>query len=118
MSGLVKWAIKGAAYYFIVFPVVMGILQSFLGWGFGSFLGFIAATGLAIWLEKTGKSNQILARVFGGAKQSAAGGSVADIFDPTPAPKGIETTAKCPNCSSNITLINGHGKCEACDHAM
>jgi len=121
MSGLIRLIVKGVVYIVVVFPLVTAIMRNFLGWGWGGFIGFVVAAGLALWLETSGKSNEILAKVFsGGANtQSAAGGSVADIFTAAaPEPQGVETTAKCPNCASNITLINGHGKCEACDHAM
>ena len=118
MQGLVRLIIKAAVYLVIVFPLVTAIMRNFLGWGWGGFIGFVVAAGLAVWLETTGKSNEILAKIFGAGKQSAAGGSVANIFESSSEPKGIETTEKCPNCASNITLINGHGKCEACDHAM
>ena len=122
MSGLIRLVIKGVVYIFIVIPVVRAIVGGLVGGGVGWFLGLVVAIGLAIWLETTGTSNRLLARIFsgnsgGGGNQASAGESLGQIFDPN-ASKGLETTMKCPNCGSQVTLINGHGKCRACDSAF
>ena len=122
MKGLVRWAIKLAAYYFIVFPVVGGILRSVFDNWFGWLLGFIVATGVAVWLETTGLSNKILASIFDPNKSAkkTMGEAVGSLFESgdSSSKGGVETTMQCPNCGSQVTLIDGHGKCRACDSAF
>jgi hypothetical protein len=112
--------IKLVVYVVIFFPLVGAIAGGILGNGwFGGFIGFAAAAGLAIWLETTGTSNKLLARLFSSAagdQNAQAGGPVGSIFE-SEAPKGPETTIKCSGCGSQVTLYGGHGKCEACDRA-
>ena len=125
MKGIVRLAIKVFVYVVIVIPVVRGIAGMIFGanW-FGWLVGVIAAIALAFWLETTGTSNRILAKIFSGEAVQSTGKAVKEslegIFEDdgsSPSPRGVETTMKCENCGAQVTLKGGHGKCDACDSA-
>ena len=122
MKGIVRLVIKLVVYIGIVIPVVRSTIGALLGGGgFGWIVGLIVAIGLAIWLETTGTSNRLLVKLFSGksdsAKDVSVGEAVGSLFSDG-APKGLETTMKCPNCGAQVTLYDGHGKCRACDSAF
>ncbi|MCL2080802.1 MAG: hypothetical protein FWH16_01735 [Oscillospiraceae bacterium] len=120
MKGIIRLVIKFVVYVAIVIPLVRTVVGAIFGsGGFGWVMGIVAAIGLAVWLETTGTSNRLLAKLFGAVSDAGSGGSAqsaGSLFSEEP--KGLETTMKCPNCGSQVTLINNHGKCRACDSAF
>ena len=128
MSGLVRLLIKGAVYIFVIIPLVQGIVGGIIGFGgFSVFIGIVVAVGVVVWLEKSGISNNVLNKVFGALANHGSGAANAGQGQPTTGDTsagrnmfstGVETSMKCPNCNTLVTLVDGHGKCKACDSAF
>jgi len=129
MSGLVRLLIKGAIYIFVIIPLVQGIIGGIIGFGgFSVFIALVVAIGVVVWLEKSGISNNVLNKVFGalanhGSGSAANPGQGGPSTGDTSAGRnlfsgGVETSMKCPNCNTLVTLMDGHGKCKACDSAF
>ena len=121
MKGIVRLLIKFFVYVLLIIPLVRGIVGAIFGSGWlGWLVGVIAAIGLALWLESTGTSNKLLARLFSGDSSNTEGQASAPTgrFFESALSGGVETTMKCPNCGSQVTLRDGHGKCKACDSAF
>jgi hypothetical protein len=121
MGGLIRLIIKGIFYIAIIIPVIRAVVGTFLPGWFGWLIGVVVAIAVAIWLETSGTSNKILASIFNPDKsvKDAAAESMSSLFESEgTASKGVETTMKCPNCGSQVTLFDGHGKCRACDSAF
>jgi len=127
MSGLVRLLIKGAVYIFILIPLIQGIVGGIIGFGgFAVFIGIVVAVGVVVWLEMSGISNKVMTKIFGalagtGTNPNAPPGSPTTGDTSASKPlfgAGVETSMKCPNCNTLVTLIDGHGKCKACDSAF
>ena len=122
MSNILKVIIKALFYILIVFTLVRWIVGLFIPWTWLVWvLGTVVALAVAYSLEKSGMTNKILAALFDPKKsvKDTIGESMSSMFDDGSATdKGLETTMKCPNCGSMVTLNNGHGKCRACDSAF
>jgi len=119
---MVKLLVKGIFYLVFVIPFVRWVVGLFIPWAWLAWiLGIIVALIVAFSLEKSGTSDKILASLFSPNKsvKDTIGQEMSSLFDGgDQAPKGPETTIKCPNCGSQVNLIGGHGKCRACDTAF